>query len=117
MYYGLVSRKFHNNTGAGPPGTTAVGTCVFRTPTPLDPASFRGWNGSAWSTVWVDPAATAVEPGDLWRHTCANIDVGGVGMGPSLPRSRVECAKAGYGVLGFAVRPRPVLLPRVPKPR
>ena len=81
MYYGLVSRKFHNNTGAGPPGTAATGTCVYRTPTPLDPASFRGWNGSAWSTVWVDPATTAVEPGDLWRHTCANIDVGGVGIG------------------------------------
>jgi len=81
FYYGLVSRKYRNGTGAGPPGTAAEGTCVFRSAAPLDPASYRGWNGSEWSTTWVDPYTTAVPTESLWRHTCANIDVGGVGKG------------------------------------
>ena len=75
-FYGHVARTYHNNTGAGPANTAAQGTCVFRTRDPGDPASLRGWNGSAWSTQWVNPYVEATPADELWRRTCA--DVGGV---------------------------------------
>ena len=82
MYYGVVSRSYRNGTGAGPAGTEQGGTCVFRSANPLkDPDSFRGWNGTEWSTLWINPYQTEVDPEDLWKYTCADIDVGGSGRG------------------------------------
>eukprot|EP00037_Helgoeca_nana_P037292 m.15439 g.15439 ORF g.15439 m.15439 type:complete len:559 (+) comp8660_c0_seq1:210-1886(+) len=76
-YYAHVSRSYRNNTGGGPPGTVGGGTCVFRTATPADPTSYRGWNGSDWSTTSVDPYTDPAPADDLWRHTCAAVDIGG----------------------------------------
>lgn len=77
MYYTHVYRSYKNNTGGGPPNTIGSGTCVFRTPDPRDPTSLRGWNGTDWSTTWVDPyVEPSIPPEDLWRHTCASIDLG-----------------------------------------
>ena len=41
--------------GSGPLGTVGNGTCVFRTANPLIPDSYRGWNGTHWSTTWINP--------------------------------------------------------------
>lgn len=74
--YGHVYRHYVNGTGAGPPGTSAQGVCAWRTKTPTDPASYRGWNGTHWSTLWVDPYTHPVPSDELWKHTCATIDTG-----------------------------------------
>lgn len=86
-YYGHVYRSYRNGTGAGPPGTAATGVCAWRSRDPRDPASFRGWNGTAWSTEWVDPYRTGpIDPAQLWRHTCASIDTGGDGSAHPDPK-------------------------------
>lgn len=74
-YYAHVSRNYVAGTGAGPPGTSASGTCVFRTRDLEDPTSLRGWNGSAWSTQWVNPYEVDTAAENLWKRTCANIHI------------------------------------------
>ena len=83
-FYGHVGRTYRNNTGGGPPNTAAAGgTCVFRTRDPMgDPASLRGWNGSAWSTRWVNPYTEATPADELWRRTCANVNLSSAGDAP-----------------------------------
>eukprot|EP00035_Acanthoeca_spectabilis_P005558 m.115160 g.115160 ORF g.115160 m.115160 type:complete len:532 (+) comp13080_c0_seq1:71-1666(+) len=76
FYYAHVSRSYTNNSGCGPAGTVGSGTCVVRTKTPSDPASFRGWNGTSWGTEWVDPYVTPTPPTELWRRTCKAVDLG-----------------------------------------
>lgn len=73
----LVHPLDNNNTGAGPPNTVGSGTCVFRTDDPTNPSTFRGWNGSSWSTSWINPYEhPATPPDQLWQHTCAAVDLG-----------------------------------------
>jgi hypothetical protein len=82
-YYGHVNRVYWNGTGGGPPpspntsrsGLTS-GVCTWRSRNPTDASTFRGWNGSAWSTTWVNPYKHPVAEQNLWRHTCATIDTG-----------------------------------------
>ena len=75
-YYAHVSRSYVAGTGAGPQGTSASGTCVFRTRDLSDPAStLRGWNGSAWSTQWVNPYEVETPANELWKRTCADISL------------------------------------------
>lgn len=74
-YYGYVARSYHENTGAGPAGTKGNGTCLWRTRDPTDASVYRGWNGSAWGTEWVDPYRVDIRPADLWRYTCAAVKV------------------------------------------
>jgi hypothetical protein len=71
-----VSRSYKNNTGAGPAGTVGNGTCVFRTSDPTNPASYRGWNGSEWSTEWVNPYEEHTPESELWRRTCKAVEQG-----------------------------------------
>ena len=77
FYYAHVSRSYDNNTGGGPPNTKGGGTCVFRSNNPTNPATYRGWNGSAWSTTWINPYTAPAVPADrLWEHTCASVRQG-----------------------------------------
>jgi len=82
-YYGHVSRSYENGTGSGTPGTTgSMGICAWRTRTPQDASSYRGWNGSAWSTRWENPytrAGAPPGPDALRGLTCASIGTGGDG--------------------------------------
>ena len=80
-YYGHVAREYHGGTGGGPPGKSDSGICVWRSRDPNAPGSFEGWNGSAWSARWLNPyeQSKPVPPDDLWRYTCASIEVGGRG--------------------------------------
>eukprot|EP01046_Picozoa_sp_COSAG06_P032674 COSAG06_NODE_3283_length_5558_cov_2.577761_6_plen_601_part_00 len=73
-YYSHVSRSYKAGTGEGPPGT-AGGTCVFRARDLGDPSGFRGWNGTAWSTSWVDPYKVSTPSDQLWRRTCQSISL------------------------------------------
>ena len=75
-FYGHVGRTYRKNTGGGPANTAADGTCAFRTRDPMgDPAGLRGWNGSAWSTQWVNPYVEATPADELWRRTCADVNL------------------------------------------
>eukprot|EP00947_MAST-08B_sp_MAST-8B-sp1_P001548 g1548.t1 len=106
-YYGHVYRSFHNGTGAGPPGVSAKGICAWRAQDPTDQASFRGWNGSAWASRWINPYAplssspspstepSLPPPDDLWKYTCATIDTGGDGS--SHPNLKEFAASADVG--------------------
>jgi len=76
-YYGHVSRSYNKDTGAGPPGIADTGICTWRTRDPLDPTSYRGWNGTGWTTVWVNPYQHKDIPEEeLWMYTCKSIDTG-----------------------------------------
>jgi hypothetical protein len=90
-YYSHVSRNYVAGTGAGPLGTSASGTCVFRTQDPDDPTSLRGWNGSAWSTQWVNPYEVDTAADELWKHTCANIHLEPGGQ--NMPASHLHVKK------------------------
>lgn len=76
FWYGHVSRSYRNGTGAGPPGTVGRGSCVFRTRSPGDPSTLRGWNGTAWGTEWADPYTNPTPEAELWKRTCAAVDQG-----------------------------------------
>lgn len=87
-YYAHVSRLYRNNTCAGPPNTIGRGTCVVRINDPYEASSLRGWNGSHWSTEFVDPYRVETQLEDLWKRTCQAIlldgtDTGGRGRGVS----------------------------------
>ncbi len=69
FYYGHVARSHPANV----PNGTAMGFCTFRTRTPAEPTSYRGWNGTAWATRWVDPYnfSRPVPEDELWQYECA----------------------------------------------
>jgi hypothetical protein len=93
FYYGHVYRLYAE--GAGPPGLTDSGVCTWRTPDPFDASSYRGWNGSAWSTRWLDPYtvdSAVLAPSELWRYTCATIDTGGDGSSHPQPRKFAQAS-------------------------
>jgi hypothetical protein len=57
------------------------GKCVFRTANVSDPASWVGWNGSAWSVPGaVDPYVTPVPPADMAKYTAAPVNANGAGL-------------------------------------
>ena len=74
-----VGRRYRNGTGAGPPGTRGDGTCVFRSADLSDPTSLRGWNGTAWSTQWVNPYEVQTPESELWRRTCQDVSLSPAG--------------------------------------
>ena len=61
-YYVAIWNR--NQVGLQPPGI-----CMMRTATLLDPASWRAWNGSAYTVRFVSPYE--VEPGREGEHICA----------------------------------------------
>eukprot|EP00035_Acanthoeca_spectabilis_P006450 m.124750 g.124750 ORF g.124750 m.124750 type:complete len:588 (-) comp13511_c0_seq1:2585-4348(-) len=92
-WYGHVYRDFWDGTGAGPPSPSGsgnpanhtLGVCVWRTTDLWDPSAYRGWNGSAWSSIWADPYTQSIGK-DLSRYTCASINTGGDGSSHPSPR-------------------------------
>ena len=51
------------------------GKCVFRTANISDPASWVGWNGSAWSVPGaVDPYVKPVPSADMAKYTAATVN-------------------------------------------
>jgi len=75
--YGHVN-AIHAGASASAPNSTGV--CAFRTDDVFDPRAFRGWNGTAWATTWVDPYTTDPSTLDL-GHSCAVVDTGFAGNG------------------------------------
>eukprot|EP01063_Lacrimia_lanifica_P020062 TRINITY_DN27416_c0_g1_i1.p1 TRINITY_DN27416_c0_g1~~TRINITY_DN27416_c0_g1_i1.p1 ORF type:complete len:553 (+),score=38.56 TRINITY_DN27416_c0_g1_i1:52-1710(+) len=67
-YYGHVAKA----KSAGAP-ENRTGFCTFRTRWPADPSTYRGWNGTAWATVWVDPydVPQPIPAADLYKYECA----------------------------------------------
>ena len=53
-------------------GLQANGTCVMRSNALLDPRSWRGWDGAAFSVPFV--SAYGLQPGEEARHICAVLD-------------------------------------------
>lgn len=52
-------------------GAQEWGTCLLRSATPADPASWRAWDGSGFNVEFVDPYRTV--PSEPERHVCAPI--------------------------------------------
>jgi hypothetical protein len=77
-YYAHVQRHFNAGTGGGPPGVSDSGTCAIRSQNLDDPRSWRGWNGSHWSTEWVNPYNVDTAASELWQRTCADISLAGI---------------------------------------
>jgi hypothetical protein len=57
--------------------------CVFRSPNPSDPKSYRGWNGTAWATTWVNPYTDDQHDLDVGDHTCAVVATAGTSAHPN----------------------------------
>lgn len=95
FYYGHVSRYEPSPTSKA--GVPSKGVCAWRTTTPHNAASYRGWNGSSWSTEWINPYSAApgkLAPSERWRYTCASINTGGDGSTHPQPK---KFASAGGG--------------------
>ena len=56
-------------------GVQPGGNCLIRTDTPLDPGSWRGWDGQGFSVRFADPYHEAV--GQPAQHVCVTIPVPG----------------------------------------
>lgn len=61
----------------------ASGVCVFRSANPADPRSFRGWNGTAWATRFVDPYTDSKHDLESGGHTCAVVPTAGSSAHPN----------------------------------
>eukprot|EP00041_Stephanoeca_diplocostata_P018631 m.391202 g.391202 ORF g.391202 m.391202 type:complete len:396 (+) comp21073_c1_seq2:109-1296(+) len=62
VYMTTHSRQNHSALEAG--------TCIMRTKTPENIASWRGWDGQSFSVSFVDPYANAFVPGTESMHVC-----------------------------------------------
>lgn len=78
FYYGHVNQA---RAGTDSSDTSTNGVCAFRSDDIFDPRSFRGWNGSAWTTTWVDPYTASADDLATGDHTCAVIQAGFKGNG------------------------------------
>jgi hypothetical protein len=54
-------------------GAQQAGTCVMRTKNPLNPSSFRAWDGSGYNVQFIDPYTN---PGPPENHVCQVTSVG-----------------------------------------
>lgn len=71
-------------------GQQANGTCLMRTRDLLEPASWMGWNGSAFSVAFVDPYF--LRPGaDTSFHTCSVLEDQVRGLPRAVPPPGVCC--------------------------
>jgi hypothetical protein len=57
--------------------------CVFRSANPIDPRSYRGWNGTAWATAWVNPYTDDQHDLNAGDHTCAVVPTAGTSAHPN----------------------------------
>jgi hypothetical protein len=68
--------RYYAMLAASPTGAQRGGTCVIRTSDLSDPKSWRAWNGTDWSTTFVNPYTDSFDPA---AHVCAPVSVDLIG--------------------------------------
>ena len=72
-YYALINVISIPNSAPGTFRAQEVGNCVIRSPG-LDPPSWRAWNGTAFSTEFINPYAPGYDPvADPPNHVCKPV--------------------------------------------
>lgn len=67
-FYAIVHNRF-------PEGVQQNGSCVMRTDSLVDPRSWRGWDGSAFTIPFASPYASDSHGYDPAKHACTVLDL------------------------------------------
>lgn len=92
-FYGHV---YQINAGTRASDTNTTGICAFRTRNLGDPQSFRGWNGTSWSVIWVNPYSASPAVLAVGGHVCTVINPGSRNSHPSARRFAGDWRPAGW---------------------
>ena len=81
-YYSLFNVRSNPQTVSGRFRDQEIGECVMRTTTLTDPTAWRGWNGTDFSTTFINPYAPGYDPvNDPPNHVCKPVSTAGDKLG------------------------------------